>query len=496
MNRKNEIHAECSIHNRFDIEVIDAKTGAVKKKAQAFNVVCDALWSRFLENPNTAYANYILFGSGSGTPSSVDTVMFTYVGAKQITRPIDGPVAQFDRINGVAQHTYSAVVSENEFVGSSLSEIGIGYDSTHCVTHAMLVDMNGNPIVIEKTNADILNIYATVFLHYNPHGYANGKIRVFDYQSGLADNLLGLAGSNLSRAPTECITGTSPIANESPVTGPYIAVTRTTNVQEKTMTFTTERFAAGNHNFGSIAVLSLGLTYHYPKKEALDITLERGALGDFTITNETVGTGDGSRTEFDTAFDFPTDAVISINGVQKTSGVSVIEKPSNKPCLWFIRPIYDESTPSLILSQANTSVGADAKSVWVLSIPVDTTPKILCNYENIPMIGAIPKTIGTNAKYKLEGSDDLSEWTLLHDFEDAASQFTATYRFYRIRRQSGSGLVSNLFDFTTGHNIVFSEPPAVGDIITVSYKTGVIPKDADHVFDMSVTLHFGDYVPE
>ena len=40
---------EMSIHNRFDIEVIDAKTGKVKQTAQAFNCICNKLWDYLLQ---------------------------------------------------------------------------------------------------------------------------------------------------------------------------------------------------------------------------------------------------------------------------------------------------------------------------------------------------------------------------------------------------------------------------------------------------------------
>ena len=67
-----------SIHNRFDIEVIDAATGNVRQRAQAENIICDALWTR-LFTPTT-YFNYIHYGTGSGTPSATDASLFTFLG--------------------------------------------------------------------------------------------------------------------------------------------------------------------------------------------------------------------------------------------------------------------------------------------------------------------------------------------------------------------------------------------------------------------------------
>ena len=46
-----------SIHNRFDIEIVNATTGEVKQRAQAENIICAQLWTRLFA-PDT-YFNYI-----------------------------------------------------------------------------------------------------------------------------------------------------------------------------------------------------------------------------------------------------------------------------------------------------------------------------------------------------------------------------------------------------------------------------------------------------
>ena len=66
--QKIDAKLNASIHNRFDIEVVDVKTGEIKQRAQAENVICNALWTR-LFTPG-AYFNYIHYGTGSGTPAA------------------------------------------------------------------------------------------------------------------------------------------------------------------------------------------------------------------------------------------------------------------------------------------------------------------------------------------------------------------------------------------------------------------------------------------
>ena len=64
------------LHNRFDIEIIDAKTGEIKQKAFAENVILNNWWS-VIESNGIPFGN-LAFGSGSGTPSASDTALFNY----------------------------------------------------------------------------------------------------------------------------------------------------------------------------------------------------------------------------------------------------------------------------------------------------------------------------------------------------------------------------------------------------------------------------------
>lgn len=81
-HRKVNANINASIHNRFAVEVVDAKTGKVKQKAYGENVVCDALWTIVLENA-ASYFDYIQFGTGTGTPSATDTSLLrTWVASR------------------------------------------------------------------------------------------------------------------------------------------------------------------------------------------------------------------------------------------------------------------------------------------------------------------------------------------------------------------------------------------------------------------------------
>jgi hypothetical protein len=171
------VNLNCSLHNRFDIEVVDAATGRVKQRAQAENIICDALWTRMFMP--SSYFSTIHYGTGSGTPAAADTSLFTFLGYAVPSENDD--TVYYDYDNCYASLTRKIQLSEMTAVGETLTEVGIGYGSSASmlVTHAMLKDMNGNPISIEKTDTDIINIYATVFMHWSTTQYDSGYVEFF-----------------------------------------------------------------------------------------------------------------------------------------------------------------------------------------------------------------------------------------------------------------------------------------------------------------------------
>ena len=40
------------IHNRFDIEVVNIKTGQIRQRAVGYNVICNQLWTKLLTPPH------------------------------------------------------------------------------------------------------------------------------------------------------------------------------------------------------------------------------------------------------------------------------------------------------------------------------------------------------------------------------------------------------------------------------------------------------------
>ena len=150
----------CLIHNRFDIVKRDVITGEIKEKAEAYNLITNAGWNAIFNGQGT-YWYCVSFGNGTAEPQVTDTTLTSRLGYKNGTNV----VMDKSQINttGIIKKTFQIRLEANEYVGSTISEVGTGTDDTSTVfTKALLKDQNGNPLSIVKTNLDIIDIYATL----------------------------------------------------------------------------------------------------------------------------------------------------------------------------------------------------------------------------------------------------------------------------------------------------------------------------------------------
>lgn len=159
---KFDVNVGVNLHNRFDIEVKDIRTGKIRQRAQAFNIILNQMWVRLCNG--TEWFRAIAFGSGTGTLDVARTDLFNRISQKAATI-VEQIVA--DPVSSIKK---SIILNPAEFVDSTITEIGILHTNAsgaNAVTHAMLVDIEGNSISITKTATDIITIYATVFSTYS-----------------------------------------------------------------------------------------------------------------------------------------------------------------------------------------------------------------------------------------------------------------------------------------------------------------------------------------
>lgn len=152
-----KIKGQFQYHNRYDLTLLDAKSGKVKQKVTAYNLMTNAFYNR-LKSGEDRVLDFILLGTGTGVPAPTDTDLFQTISRESIETRSDirkeGP-NQYSRV-------YTRTFNESQANGV-LTEVGIG-DYYTLWSHAMFTDSEGNPITIEKTSTDRLTVAFTIFL--------------------------------------------------------------------------------------------------------------------------------------------------------------------------------------------------------------------------------------------------------------------------------------------------------------------------------------------
>jgi len=282
------------LHNRFDIVCRNAKTGEVIQKAQAENIVLDRMYTR-LCNFST-YFVYILFGTGTGTPSASDTALFNKLGHKTA---IDEEIV---RSYPTSKWVRKIRLESTEYNGSTITEVGISEHTTNVNTHAMITDAEGNPLSITKNSLMVVDIYATVFIEIpnvdSGLFYINNGWR--DYLTGgsAPSNVIKVATTKYDENPSESLYGYSQTA------------TRTVDIANKRVTVST-RLEAGtfNKDIGIVMWLGTGLAIKLPRTGIYEGTQRN---------NIQIGVGDGAKTNFSIPNSWYENLVITVDDVVNT----------------------------------------------------------------------------------------------------------------------------------------------------------------------------------
>lgn len=520
-----------SIHNRFDIEVIDAASGEVKQRARGFNVICDALWDRLFYVSNSlwcpkSYFNYVLYGEGSGTPSASDTELFSKIGAIAVTHaaPDYFPTIVQDRENGLVSAQAVVVLQAADAVGETITEVGIGYDNTHVVTHALLQDMNGNPISITKTSTDVIKIYATIFVHWPAAAWYGGTINLAKatfFSTITYYNYLGtLCGYDYTTSYAFFAAlghaGRSVVSSELDYDRVF---TTTVNAQQKKVSMT-YRMDATSFNDYPIRMIQIGSSRaanasSNKTNQSPTINIVPGSwISIPSITGEAIGTGDGTTVDFITKFPVKSGAVVKVNGAA-ASGVTVRTgaPDGTKLGLW-VNPVSGVTSAGVPVYESNFSGRYSSGEIRLTAYNGDE--RLFENPFYSAGIAALNNvTVSGSTAYSrsvsVYVSDDCESWTL------AGSISRATYETWEANQSIA--IPSNLQNkryfkvvfatdytgsYTLGYfisaaganpetNVHFTAAPAAGSVITIDYEPDCIPKDENHVLDITIELTLGEH---
>ena len=505
------VELRASIHNRFDVEVIDAATGELTQKARAFNVICDTFWTRLFNVSGDNWRPlhrflYVLYGGGSGTPAATDTELCSQLGALDASSTT---TVSMNRRTGIGQSQAVVTLNAEDAVGDTITELGIGYDQTHCVTHALLQDMNGNPISITKTDTDVIKIYATVFVHWPDVGWYSGAANMVADSTNMESFIAILAGAYRQYSPTGLFWFRGASRHTGDTENLMAIIRPTISAANKSITVP-YRYAAAD---GNLPVRAINLIFGYDDYASARtncLVLKFGSW--FTppaISGEAVGTGDGSTVGFATAFPVKSDAAVFVDGVA-ASGCTVRGGPADAAHMeqYFNQLVASDATA---FTENGAPIYAGSSDIRAAGMLIHTERNAFtAAYENpYSSLGvasfACTHYGGPNSvTYKVQASDDCIAWSDVGDLVlvsgggslsvPAALRTKKYFRFGRTVSADTTIYATAAADVPdTAHNIVFDTPPAAGAVVTAGYVPDCIAKDENHVLDLTVTFTVGEY---
>lgn len=500
------------IHNKFEFEVRDANTGELKQKAYAYNVVLNNYFVQVMQGRGPLYK--IEYGGGSGTPAITDTALFTYIGYKIYSS------VSYAYAYPTSYMKLAAVLAPEDAVGATITEIGLKNPYNVLLTHAMLVDSEGSPISIYKSDTDIITIYATVYCVV-PDEYMEGSANILKGSNAQYDPLVSLllSGGSILASGSNLGINVSSLKYEEGAkisylcySGQYASEGRisagapTVNNTNFTLTWTNKRFDVNTGNsFVRAFIVGYYDNYGSPACQPFFAIFlpDTNVFAGYTETDLSLGSGDGLTTDFNILcpeIDADSD-VVKVNGITKTRGTDYTINPNaaylagrgdslQRGCnRWSSNYTDVNSSPVDWTKFENIVSSLQYAGSWA-SVDLGEA-KLVGGIRVLPWASSS----GTFGVYY---SDNGTDWTLAENLSWSATMWywtavlpLTTPTSHRYWKVTGS---LSAFEVVSGEKALkFTTAPAVGDAITISYTTPYIKKNTNYVMDVSFQVQLGRY---
>lgn len=506
--------------NHYHLELCDAETGQVKQVVDCHNVVLNISYDRLLAGGDISVSG-IALGTGSEVPNAADTQIANRIWSAQATENV------LTTTFPTAKRVLSVTVPAGEAIGA-LTRCAVGNHQdywgwdTPATTHALFVDSEGNPIVINKTSTDILKI--TVTLYYSLTEITNPGADVFP--SNTEDNIIyrtmvGLDMMSLSSCSIQYLMHKATKYTVENF-GPYCESMGVAPAIVDGVASTgdcTQLYSAGNqwHN---------GLGY-----EIKAVTLV--GVGTFNITAENfppraigryqLGIGDGSNKEFNikTPSAIAGTQIVRIDGVVKTAGVDYTFYPFNMVDFYTNYPSTDrnKATYQVEIVGVNESCGGPfyPRNVggggWLFERVIVTDTKPITYDFGVPItvncFYGPADTLSTFVGVQIESSTDGTNWVpfmtiteAMHNPVDLVyihTRAAVTARYWRyIAPDSTPRFLMNYYTEgpTCGFgnyapSVTFVTPPPINAVVDIDYNIAYPFKNNMHSVTTNIGMEFG-----
>lgn len=288
------IDANIKFKNNYRLQHIDTITGKILHDLEFHNVVLDQIIDTVISSI-WDYRFGIAIGDGSGIPSASDTKLFHEI--KKFDGSNNGVTGKCSKKdNNTLLFSVSVTIPAIASEVYDISEVGVCFLDGALVTHALILDSEGNPIIVKKKDTDKIILNCELYVTFESEGIENFSIDDFVHSSGtlVLQYIFGAATSveaqKVSEAKYSDQYSNNYINCPSTYSLPSAGWTKDKDAKTLTVNFGPSRmpeFSMPTYirgiTFGKLGTIKLPNEAIFPR---------------YKVSNITIGIGDGETTKF------------------------------------------------------------------------------------------------------------------------------------------------------------------------------------------------------
>ena len=499
------IDANIKFKNKYRLQHIDTITGETLHDLEFHNVVLDQIIDT-VRNTGTYNREYfeIAIGNGSGIPSASDTQLFHEI--KKFTS-LTGECRKTD--NSTLLFSVSVTIPASTSEVYDISEVGVCFYPNTLVTHALILDSEGNPITVKKKDTDKIILNCELYITFESEGIENFNIENFvnlSYQSGTLVILYSFGAATSLEAQR--------ISNSSPSTYFLPKPSWVKNKDAKTITM---NFGPSRLPEFSMPTYIRGITFGHLGTIKLP---NEAIFPRYKVSNITVGIGDGETTKFKCPLNYfiRESETIRVGTDEKNRNTDyTIDNEANQDEL-----IELSAGNEAIISGGNSGDGTPlfrkvfGKNYGYGPFTIDESNPLYLDFKEPVKLNTLRVSLEARGTFTLFGRNTEEEdWTLIgqltpnnennhYNFDLCYYRYiklTSTTRTPYMGGESGSGYTNeyntiekckekSYFIGYVGDGIEFTTPPPKDAVITMDAYTDLPFVSPNNVLDLSATLTF------
>ena len=493
--------------NKYRLQHIDTITGETLHDLEFHNVVLDQIIDAVRDSRTSSSYPYtgIAIGDGSGIPSASDTKLF-----HEIKTFGNNQKNCSKKDNNTLLFSISVTIPASTSEVYDISEVGVRFYGNTLVTHALILDSEGNPITVKKKDTDKIILNCELYITFELE-----DIEKFNIDSIVADSAeAGTLVINYSFGATTSLE--EPRVNDSSSPSVY-SFYRPHWVKDKNAKTITVNFGPSRLPEYSMPAYIKGITFG--KLGSIKFPNE-AIFPRYKVSNITVGIGDGETTKFKCPLNY-------FIQESETIRVGAEEKIRNTDYTIDNEPNQDEL---IELSAGNEAIisggfigsypplfrkpfGGSSTSYGVAYF--DESKPLYLDFKESAKLNTLRVPSSSEGTFTLFGRNTEEEdWVLIGQFtpnnENNHYNFDLCYyRYIKLTSTkqtpimySGSGSYDSSYDTIekckegtyfigyVGDGIEFTTPPPEGAVITMDAYTDLPFVSPNNVLDISATLTF------